>query len=349
MRHLRNITVFLLGVLALGAGFYFGRTKAQSNSASTPAAADTRTTPSSGPAYKMNPPAPTRTPAFNRTRTQSAAEFAPLPPANTPVKQIYDSLAARAKAGDAAASMRLFYDLQRCNKRGQQIQLLNAVDSWTDPSTKGFSPDQRAIVVKQANDEQQHLLDSLNATDQLCAGIPASDIDHFGEWLRTAALDGDAEAMVCYAAMPNDFGPKYLTDAWFDWMQRWRIEAPNFAAQAYAAGQGDVVALFRDAYGTDGYRVMNERFPMYPYSYLVTPDPVLAAGYAMLYQRLVPQSSVDSAQYQVVSAQEKLTPAQIVQAREFADAAWPNFAAQAGLRDNLMPCSASLRAGNPGQ
>ncbi|MEO8959033.1 MAG: hypothetical protein ABI304_08825, partial [Rudaea sp.] len=160
--------------------------------------------------------------------------------------------------------------------------------------------------------------------------------------------DGDAEAMVCYAAMPNDFGPKYLTDAWFDWVQRWRIEAPQFTAQAYAAGQGDVVALFRDAYG-ENQHMMNERFSAYPYSYLVTPEPVLAAGYAMLYQRLAPASSADSGQYQVVSTQEKLTPEQIEQARDFADAAWPNFAAQAGLPGNLEPCMQSLRAGSAGQ
>lgn len=256
MRHRRGVTVFLLAALALGAGYFLGRTNAQTNPAPTAAATAVTTAASPVPAFARHAAAPAQMPTFKRPRTQVPVQSAALPPADTPLKQIFDSLAARAKSGDAAASMRLFHDLQRCNKRGQQMQLLNAVDSWRNPSAEDVSPEQHADLVKQANEEQQQLLDSLKSTDQLCAGIAASDIDQRGEWLRTAALDGDAEAMVCYAAAPNDFGPKYFTDTWFDWMQRWRTEAPKFAAQAYAAGQGDVVALFRDAYG-DSQHIMN--------------------------------------------------------------------------------------------
>lgn len=348
MRHHRGITVFLFAVLALGAGYFFGRSHARSNAALTPAAAHTLTVRSSNVAHAANAtmPAPVHLPTFARTHPHSSAESAPLPPAGTPLKQTYDDLAARAKAGDAAASMRLFHDLQRCNKRANQMQLLNAIDSWRNPAPGSASPEQIAAIVKQANDDQQHLLTALKATDQLCAEIPEDAINHFGEWLRTAALDGDAQAMVCYAGTPNDFGPKYLSTAWFDWMQRWRDEAPRFAAQAYAAGQADVVALLQDAY-SDDQNFLNERMPQFSYGQLVTPDPVLAAGYAMLYERLVPQSAIQSSHRVVIEHEAHLTSAQIEQARTFSDAAWPRFAAQAGRHGNLLPCIESRQANNP--
>ncbi|HET8942244.1 MAG TPA: hypothetical protein VFN13_09685 [Rudaea sp.] len=54
MRHHRNITVFLFAVLALGAGYFFGRSHARSDVALTPTAADTNTVRSSNVAHTAN-------------------------------------------------------------------------------------------------------------------------------------------------------------------------------------------------------------------------------------------------------------------------------------------------------
>jgi hypothetical protein len=257
---------------------------------------------------------------------------APLPPPGTALAKIYDNLAARARSGDAMAAMRLLMDLQRCSGRRNNVFMMNVLD---DSLHTGHA------TGNETNAALKPILDGLDATDLLCAGITPEQIDRRGDWLRTAALNGDPEAMVCYAAWPNDFGPKFLSDAWFDWMQNWSKEAPEMAAQANAAGQADVVALFQEAYANNP--ITGQQNTMYPFGQLVQPDPILYVAYFDLYERLRPNSS-GSARAAELAKELALTPAQIAQAQAFADAQWPRFAAHAGERNNVIPCRDGLMA-----
>lgn len=260
---------------------------------------------------------------------KTAVPQSALPPSNTPIKTIYADLAQRAQDGDAAAAMRLFTDLQRCSARATAAQLLAMTPTSSDAPTVG------------------PILDRLDATDSLCAGITDAQIGKRGELLRDASLAGDASAMVCYAMSPNDFGPKFLSSEWLVYADRWRDEAPAFAAQAFASGQADVISLLFDAFDqrvsyTDGFS-----FTSYAFGGLVAPDAEAAYAYALLYEKVAPSTDATRAWRRVQSARAGLTSAQIEAAETFAAAQAPRFSSQAGSRENLLPCGAGLRAGAP--
>jgi hypothetical protein len=316
--------------LAIGATYFLIRPTPPSSPATTSAAAK-------ADAKVSAPSSTTSDVAVNATQPHREYPVektaAPLPPPNTPLRGIYAELAARAHAGDTQAAMRLVYDLQRCQYRDALSTSTLAV---ADRMRAQAAPESAA----QAESMSGYLsrdLDHLDKLDALCAGITPGQIDARGEWLRLAAQEGDAQAMVCYAVAPFDFGPTPMSDAWFDWAEQWRKDAPIFVARAFAAGQADVVPLLRDAYD-QGALLGDYRLTSYAYSQLVSPDPMLAYAYALLYERVAPQSGLESARRIAQTARTGLSDDQIAQAQRFADEAWPRFAAQAGLRSNLIPC-----------
>lgn len=326
---LRPIAVVLLAIFAFVLAFWVAR---QTPSAPAKSVADSSLHNS---AETMFAAANARTTQSLRQRGNSSARpaQAPLPPRDTPLGTIYDELAARARSGDTSAAMRLVLDLQRCRYRQSTSESFSIVSNrlqsaaTQDPKT---APSLDEIVVTRD-------LDNLDKTQAACADISVEQIDQRGQWLRMAAQDGDAEAMVCYAAAPFDFGPKFLSDAWFDWATQWRTDAPQFAAQAFAAGQADVIALLQDAYSA-GTVMPGMRLTMFRFGELVTPDRTLAYAYSLLYLRVVSQNTLSSAQNRVESAQAALNAEQIAHAHALADAAWPRFAAQAGEPGNTLPC-----------
>lgn len=261
-----------------------------------------------------------------------ATSSAPLPPANTPVKAIYDDLSRRAGAGDATAAMRLFGDLNRCKNRKTLSTSLNFTTADDMPGDK--------------DGMTRSLLDKLDATDALCADVDEAWIDGRGEWLRDAAVAGDAEAMVCYALSPNDFGPAFMSDGWFDWAERWRDEAPQFAAQAFAAGQADAIQLLLDG-ATDNRLPDGTREVSFQFGGLVTPDPEAAYIYARLYAAVAPGTDLARANHRVASTRQALSADQVAQADMLVDEQAPRFAAQAGDRRNVFPCAGTFRSMRP--
>lgn len=271
-----------------------------------------------------------------RVAPRQATPSAPLPPIDTPLGKVYADLAARARNGDTAAAMRLVYDLQRCKQR-------EFMASFTTVVANRFRSEAGAATAKQMHDDNIQLernLDYLDKMDAFCAGITTAQIDRRGEWLHEAALDGDPEAMVCYANNPFDFGPKLLSDGWFDWAEQWRVDAPQFVAQAFGAGQADVIPLLQDAYSD--MRITDTRYTTYQFGQLMAPDPTLSYAYALLFERVVPQKYLPYAQRRATAAQQSLSTDQMAQAQAFADAESPRFAAQAGNRDNILPCHYTL-------
>jgi hypothetical protein len=329
MRQHRILVVIGILALALGVGYFLhrgataGRPAPPSDTGITASAAQTAPETDGGKITAHKPA--TR-------RVAAATSSAPLPPPGTPLKDTYAELAARARSGDNAAAMRLVYDLQRCMHAKVVTPLIAAspmLQIATDQATSKESEERNRAVEKS--------LDYLDKMDSFCAGITPDQIDQRGTWLRMAATNGDAEAMVCYAMAPFDFGPKMMSDAWFTWAEQWRANAPQFAAQAFAAGQADVIALLRDAY-SEGTQLPNMRLTDFRYGQLVNPDPMLALAYGLLYERVAPPGALNGASRFTQQASSKLTPNQVARAQAFADAAWPRFMAHAGQHDNILPC-----------
>ncbi|MBN8481280.1 MAG: hypothetical protein J0L88_06765 [Xanthomonadales bacterium] len=198
---------------------------------------------------------------------------APLPPEDTPLAEAYDALAARARGGDNAAAMRLARDLQRCHlTKYSAIALDLAVDRLAQGKPDSAVPR-----------ELEHMNSRLVETRELCDGIDRAHVEARGAWILLAAMRGDAQAMVCFAAHPDDFGPEFLSDAWFEWSQRWREHAPALVEEAYRRGQLDVLTLLADAYSGESHEGLP--LAMTPLQGLVAPDPARAAAYAGIARR----------------------------------------------------------------
>ena len=334
----RNWAALLLAAVALGIGYWVGLAMPSPSLRELDSHGEAATRKSSAKsAIAANAITPETISVRAGIAKRSARASAPLPPIDTPLQKIYADLAARAHAGDTAAAMRLVYDLQRCRMR-------DAMSSVTDLVANRFRSEAGTVTAKQTEEQNAELkgnLDYLDKMDALCTGITPEQIDRRGEWLREAASDGDPEAMVCYAANPFDFGPKPLSDAWFDWAEQWRTDAPQFVAQALSAGQADVIPLLQDAYSA-GLQITDTRYTTYPFGQLMTPDPTLAYTYTLLFEKVAPEKYLSSVQRMAIAAQESLNADQIAQAQAFADAEWPRFAAQAGNHDNILPCYQSL-------
>ncbi len=296
----RSIAALILVVAAVVAAWILARRNAQP----VPAIA-VEAEPVRDGAKPSLAPAPARPAAPPPVRPASArAPIEPLPAEGTPLAAIADELAERARAGDNAAAMRLAFDLQRC--------------SWK----LGFTLDQAA------------------ERSVFCEGIDHKRIDARGEWLLLAADRGDVEAMTCYAAHPNDLGPKFLSDAWFDWSQRWRDRAPAFAARAYELGQADLPGLLADAYS--GHELHGMRVQHHAFTLLVQPDPARAAAYREISRRVsvggIPPVPLPGVRGDVLSEIEQR------RAQAMVDRDWPRFAQAPVDRSNQMPCIRLFRS-----
>lgn len=175
------------------------------------------------------------------TSASTAVASAPLPPNGTPLSKIHDDLAARARAGDNAAALRLVADLQLCmrSKTFQESIALNLESLRT--KVKDVDLDRVARVMVELEQRSEFL-------EVVCEGATDRMIEDRGEWLLLAVGRGDPEAMACFAGFPRAFAPPFLSDAWFIWAARWRDEAVPLALRAYALGNKEVLPLLADAY-----------------------------------------------------------------------------------------------------
>lgn len=251
-----------------------------------------------------------------------------LPPADVPLASIYNDLSSRAKDGDGNAAMRLFSDLTKCKNRNK---LMAQVNHLSFPGGKNSA--NGGVAHPELVDKN---LKYLNSTDSLCAGVKDDAIEARGDFLRQAALDGNSQAMVCYAKSTQEVGPDYLTNSWFDYADRWIQEAPYFAQQAFERGQADAIPLLIDAYVPEDPSSMKR----YQFNELVSPDIKTAYGLALLYERLVPPASAASVEAGKMAdlLKSKLSPGEQLEAEKFADANWPNFEKSAGSEKNVDPC-----------
>ena len=191
----------------------------------------------------------------------------PLPADGAPIAEVYDALAARARAGDNAAAMHLVRALQRCYRMDfAQVALDFQIDQAAE---QGASRHNETMV---------HIDAQVRADRAFCAGLDTQRIDARGEWVVLAATRGDTVAMTCYGAHPDDYAPPFLTDAWFEWSRRWRERAPAMVEEAYARGQLEVLTILTASYSGEHHEGIPEA--MTPLQGIVAADPARAAAYA---------------------------------------------------------------------
>lgn len=192
----------------------------------------------------------------------------PLPPDDAPVASIAFDLRERADAGDARAACRLGLELLRCRAL---VQHASAAVFLTESEHRAADSGQ----LDTANQIAARNLHFMRLASD-CRDLP-QDLTGLGaRYLRQAALAGEPEAMLRYAAgegfgNPRGFG--FLNSPDFD---TWRREAPAILRQAFVQGHPEAAHLLRDA-------LENDRSPL---NALVPDDPVQARAYFFLILRL---------------------------------------------------------------
>jgi hypothetical protein len=213
------------------------------------------------------------TPTTTAMSTLARPSSEPLPPVETPLQEIYPTLVARARAGDAAAARRVAVELLRCHaRRWESGSLESAEEQLKLKRTTAFDP----LQAQRAVDQE---LERIERNARLCAQIHDAQTEQRGEWLLRAAELGDDDAAVCYAAQGSSlqFAPTQFSDAWFATLQHWRERAGPLAQRALDHGYPGAYGLFRRAY--------LERYlgaPSSDFSSTLDADPVSAYAYESL-------------------------------------------------------------------
>jgi hypothetical protein len=156
------------------------------------------------------------------------AALPPMPASHAPLADAFDALAARARAGDGAAAVRLLDATLRCTRF--ENDRTTAAYLEANPSTRG-NVEGRARLAAKARA-------FVAANEAFCAGATHEQTDTAGEWLPRAAASGDPGAQACYAEMgaSDNWLPDYASDAWIDAMRRYRENVRPNAEAAFAAG-----------------------------------------------------------------------------------------------------------------
>ena len=275
-----------------------------------------------------------RDPKSNRVDDHVArALFAvSLPTQNAPLKDTLADLVKLSNSGNADASLRLFSDLRKCDLRLGAQTVLNGI-YYRRPGQSEADYERQIQQMLERKPELQKALDSLAVTDALCEGIGANVVQSRGDYLRKAALQHDPEAMICYVSQ-YEIGADYLSDAWFDYVARWRDDAPYFAQQALEAGQAGILAPLIDAYMP--VDATNDK--SYALSEVLRPDPVLAYALSLIYARLAHGAELQQAQNDLLSLSNALDSSQLAIAQAKADALWPRFQQASNPQNTMAPC-----------
>ena len=210
-----------------------------------------------------------------------------MPVAGLPLSESFDALAARARGGDASASMRLLRDMRRCQQREMLATILSLPE--LRPAQEDELPPElretrnaRLAEQKRVRDEAQK---KLAASEALCDGVTPAELATLGEWLERAADSGDPGAAFCYviAATSDGYAPSdRYSDEWVAWMQRYRSKAYAYSERAFEAGYAMASLYLYDV--AAGPYISTPAFPLDPD---LPADLERAYGFALLHLDLI--------------------------------------------------------------
>lgn len=294
----RKFVVILVAALALASVWLWARhdnaTRASGN-ATTVDAAPATNAPESDRAAVDTPlqesPVPTGKPAF-----------APLPPEDAPLGDIFDELKDRASAGDAAAASRLYRDLTRCRiLGGWQAFSLDRASEVLARNPDGASEETLGMVQAQ--------IDYAQRLEQRCGKLEPRMLDDIVPAMLRAAQLGDADARDCYVHR----GPAQdLTSLAHhpEFLDTYLRSAPMLVDAALAEGDWKMVDMLQYT-----YRVSH---PGSLISGLFKPDPVQHYRYLKLFRLGADGDRVMELDAKLAAAAATLSPADIAQADAWA-------------------------------
>ncbi len=241
---IRVLALLLLTLAAFGGGVLWQSRALAPDSASAPHA-----TLAAGAAAEARPGSAVQAGASGVTDEAAPvpmppAEAAPLPPLDAPVAEIFEPLAARARAGDARAACRLAAELGRC--RAAQRSSRFASDLERDLARREDSPQHEVDRVVRAEAYAA-------SASQRCEGLREDQLATTFDWQRQAALL-DPARRVNFALAPALNPRDFLHD-----LERWaeyRSVALPWLEQAAREGDAAALIVLARIYGDHREHVM---------------------------------------------------------------------------------------------
>ncbi len=190
--------------------------------------------------------AATRRSASGRLLNSAVSNASALPPPNTPLKQTFAELKARADAGDAAAAARLFHDIQSCAEVQRINQMMpNLANRVLNNDPASMSPgaarrSDRMLGMIQKN------LDFAQDNAALCADVGPDEMAALVPATLEAAQGGDPQAANCYVGANLNNWPDVLDNP--DWISDYKQNALPLATAAVQQGDWPMVGLMASAY-----------------------------------------------------------------------------------------------------
>jgi hypothetical protein len=237
---------------------------------------------------------------------KSSVASASLPPAGTPLPQIYDALKARADAGDTAAATRLFHEVHRCVAVRRTRRLLAEIPHDTD-GKNSMVRDVRAGPAVEFK-MMREMTDYVQTNSARCEGATDAQLASFTPLTLQAAHLGDLKALDCYVGTDFDMMEGLLDHP--EWIDQYRTYVPGLVESALQRGDWVIVDLFHHAYsGAFDTSARGQLFGI---------DPVMAYRLLRLEQLGATAAFSDRLAPEIAAAAKALSPAQAADADAWA-------------------------------
>jgi hypothetical protein len=208
----------------------------------------------------------------------------PLPPPGTPLKDVYDTLKARADGGDEEAASRLYHDVHRCARvRDMLHNMPRFAALMLDANSTDQSPERLLAHEKELANVSKEI-DDARAHSALCDGLSDEQLYVTPVALRAAQL-GDVAASDCYVGISIYGGAGVLDHP--EWLMQFKQDGLGIAKAAVAKGDWTMVAQLEFAY--------HQMFSGSLLAQLTGSDP--AQGYAYLKLRRLGARGKDAAYF----------------------------------------------------
>ncbi|MCF8828307.1 hypothetical protein [Xanthomonas campestris] len=213
------------------------------------------------------------------------AASAPLPPADVPLRQVFDELSRRAAGGDAAAGCRLAAELERCD-RIQHRLAAHDEQVWRMEHGRQVTPADKAAYAAWKKMLDVMAPGLLNAADR-CEGVRSlSAAERVALW-RQSALAGNPGALAHYV-VGNAFRRRDTLEV-LPQLQTYRREAELMALQA--SSRGDLQTSLALAAAYSPRRDTGERYFL---AQVVKPDLARSLALYRRGSRLLPEAAPPS-------------------------------------------------------
>ena len=267
------VTVLIVA-LALGAWWTWPSAPLPTQ-ASTPSAIPAPAGSATGKLSAARPPLTTPAATVGASpNTASMATRAPLPAPGASLAQNFDTLAQRARSGDAKAALRLYRDLSSCERfaraRLSLPWLQRRIDDPDVGERRRARAERRLVQFSKIGCLEQ----------QQCGGLKPAQLADPTQWLVQAAVSGDADARIAFAS------GNFLADGQLDalgYLPVYRAQALAMLEQGLAAGHPAALRL-----AAFGYGIPDEMRSELPLAQLLPHDPVRSQTYLQALQLALP-------------------------------------------------------------